>query len=79
MTRSDNPFRYFDSSPEVIRLVVMMYVKYPLWLCQVNFAEPRKPLPYAKIMPRRSQPPTLDGPRPGTGEGSVGGLGGAGD
>ena len=24
------PFRYFDSSPEVIRLVVMMYVKYPL-------------------------------------------------
>jgi hypothetical protein len=22
-----NPFRYFDSSPEVIRLVVMMYVK----------------------------------------------------
>ena len=46
-------------------------------LCQVNFAEPRKPLPYAKIMPRRSQPPTLDGPRPGTGEGSVGGSGGA--
>ena len=25
-----NPFRYFNSSPEVIRLVVMMYVKYPL-------------------------------------------------
>ena len=25
-----NPFRYFDSSPEVIRLVVMMYVRYPL-------------------------------------------------
>ena len=48
-------------------------------LCQVNFAEPRKPLPYAKIMPRRSQRPTSDRPRPGTGEGSVGGLGGAGD
>jgi hypothetical protein len=28
MARSDNPFRYFNSSPEVIRLVVMMYVKY---------------------------------------------------
>ena len=26
------PFRYFNSSPEVIRLVVMMYVKYPLSL-----------------------------------------------
>ena len=23
-----NPFRYFDSSPEVIRLVVMMYVRF---------------------------------------------------
>src|ERR1700760_581029 len=31
-----NPFRYFDSSPEVIRLVVMMYVKYPLSLRQVE-------------------------------------------
>ena len=27
-----NLFRYFDSSPEVIRLVVLMDVKYPLWL-----------------------------------------------
>ena len=26
MTQAKNPFRYFDSSPEVIRLVVMMYV-----------------------------------------------------
>ena len=25
-----NPFRYFNSSPEVARLVVMMYVRYPL-------------------------------------------------
>ena len=24
-----NPFRYFNSSPEVIRLVVMLYVRYP--------------------------------------------------
>lgn len=27
-----NPFRYFNSSPEVIRLVVLMYVRYPLSL-----------------------------------------------
>ena len=27
-----SPFRYFNLSPEVIRLVVMMYVKYPLSL-----------------------------------------------
>jgi hypothetical protein len=27
-----NPFRYFSSSPEVIRLVVMLYVRYPLSL-----------------------------------------------
>ncbi len=25
-----NPFRYFNSSPEVIRLAVMMYIRYPL-------------------------------------------------
>jgi hypothetical protein len=30
MSKADNPFRYFDSSPEVIRLVVMMYVRFPL-------------------------------------------------
>jgi putative transposase len=31
-----NPFRYFNSSPEVIRLVVMMYVRYPLSLRNVE-------------------------------------------
>ena len=31
-----NPFRYFNSSPEVIRLVVMMYVRYPLSLRNVK-------------------------------------------
>jgi putative transposase len=30
----NNPFRYFNSSPEVIRLVVMMYVQYPLSAAQ---------------------------------------------
>jgi putative transposase len=32
----DDPFRWFDSSPEVIRLVVMMYVRYPLSLRNVE-------------------------------------------
>ena len=31
-----NPFRYFNSSPEVIRLAAMMYVRYPLSLRQVE-------------------------------------------
>ena len=30
-----SPFRYFNSSPEVIRLVVMMYVRFPLSLPNV--------------------------------------------
>ncbi|MDX2318324.1 MAG: IS6 family transposase [Hyphomicrobiaceae bacterium] len=31
-----NPFRYFNSSPEVIRLTVMLYIRYPLSLRQVE-------------------------------------------
>ena len=31
-----NPFRYFNSSPEVIRLAVMLYIRYPLSLRQVE-------------------------------------------
>jgi putative transposase len=31
-----NPFRHFNSSPEVIRLVVMLYVRYPLPLRNVE-------------------------------------------
>ncbi len=31
-----NPFRYFNSSPEVIRLAVMMYIRYPRSLRQVE-------------------------------------------
>jgi putative transposase len=34
--RMSNPFRYFNSSPEVIRLVVMMYMRYPLSLRNVE-------------------------------------------
>jgi putative transposase len=36
MAEPKNPFRYFNSTPEVIRLVVMMYVKYPLSLRNVE-------------------------------------------
>jgi len=36
MTKSPNPFRWSGSSPEVIRLVVMMYVRYPLSLRNVE-------------------------------------------
>ena len=32
----NNHFRYFNSSPEVIRLAVMMYIRYPLSLRQVE-------------------------------------------
>jgi transposase-like protein len=31
-----NPFQYLNSSPEVIRLTVMMYIRYPLSLRQVE-------------------------------------------
>jgi putative transposase len=35
-TKPVNAFRYFNSSPEVIRLVVLMYVRYPLSLRNVE-------------------------------------------
>ena len=31
-----SPFRYFNSWPEVIRLTVRMYIRYPLSLRQVE-------------------------------------------
>ena len=31
-----NPFRYFNSSPEISRLTVMLYIRYPLSLRQVE-------------------------------------------
>lgn len=36
MSKADNPFRYFHSSPDIIRMVVMMYVRYPLSLRNVE-------------------------------------------
>jgi putative transposase len=35
MTKSD-PFRYFKTPPEIIRLAVMMYVRFPLSLRNVE-------------------------------------------
>ena len=32
----NNPFRYFKTSPEIIRLAVMMYIRFPLSLRQVE-------------------------------------------
>ena len=36
MSKAENPFRYFNSSPEVIRLVVLMSVRFPLSLRNVE-------------------------------------------
>ena len=36
MSNPKNPFAYFHSSPEVIRMVVMLYVRYPLSLRNVE-------------------------------------------
>jgi putative transposase len=36
MSKASNPFRYFHSSPEIIRLVVMLYVRFPLSLRNVE-------------------------------------------
>jgi len=34
--QAQSPLRYFNSSPEVIRLIVMMYVRFPLSLRNVE-------------------------------------------
>jgi len=34
--QNQNPFRYFKTSPEIIRLAVMMYVRFPLSLRNVE-------------------------------------------
>jgi putative transposase len=34
--KNHNPFRYFKTSPEIIRLAMMMYVRFPLSLCNVE-------------------------------------------
>ena len=34
--KNPNPFRYFKTLPEIIRLVVMIYVRFPLSLRNVE-------------------------------------------
>ena len=36
LMRKPNPFRYFKTSPEIIRLAVMMYIRFPLLLRNVE-------------------------------------------
>ena len=36
MSKPKDPFRYFNSSPEVIRMAVMLYIRYPLSLRNVE-------------------------------------------
>jgi putative transposase len=36
MSKAPSPFRYFHSSPEIIRMVVMLYVRFPLSLRNVE-------------------------------------------
>ncbi len=36
MTQNRSPFRYFKTSPEIIRLAVMMYIRFPLSLRNVE-------------------------------------------
>ena len=53
-----NPFRYFNSSPEVIGLVVMMYIRYPLSLRRV----PRRGVfVMSVLMAKRLDKELLDG------------------
>ena len=58
MGRRDPQLGYFNSSPEVIRLVVMMYVKYPLSLRNVEdlLAERGIDISYETVRYRPSLP-----------------------
>jgi hypothetical protein len=49
-----NPFRYFNSSPEVIRLTVMLSIRHPLSLSNVTS-------PAAKPSRKTAQPPWPSG------------------
>lgn len=50
-----NPFRYFKTSPEVIRLAVMLYVKYPLSLRNVEDLLAERGMDIAHEMTRRNR------------------------
>lgn len=63
MAKSITPFRYFDSSPEVIRLVVLMYVK-----SAVRLSAAADGLPCSRLF-RRSPPPMQHPPPHEIGQG----------
>jgi putative transposase len=54
-----NPFRYFNSSPEVIRLVVMMSVRYPLSLRNVRAVDHEGEVLEAVVTARRDKAAAL--------------------
>ena len=66
MAKSTSPLRYFDSSPEVIRLVVMMYVKYPLSLRNVEDLLHERGIDICHETVRLCQPKLIAAPEPST-------------
>ncbi len=67
-----NPFRYFDSSPEVIRLAVMMYIRYPLSLRRhLDRRDIFKQNRSAAVAPSTKRPPSHVSPLPGRFAGAV--------
>ncbi len=65
-----NPFRYFNSSPEVIRLAVMTYIRYPLSLRQVEdilFERGIRQFPHCRALKSlgRDANASMDGEPPG--------------
>ncbi len=56
-----SPFRYFNSSPEVIRLVAMMYVRYPLSLRNVEDLLAERGIDISHELRRRRPESTLSG------------------
>ncbi len=49
---NDAPFKYFRTSPEIIRLAVMMYVRFPLSLRNVEDLLQREESSYDLILPK---------------------------
>jgi hypothetical protein len=58
--RVKDPFRYFETSPEIIRLAVIMYARYPLSLRRVEdlLFERGIDNAAAQVCPRRLGPST---------------------
>jgi hypothetical protein len=51
-----SPFKYFNSSTEVIRLAVMMYVRYPLSLRNVEDLLSERGIDICQVHPQPFQP-----------------------